>query len=78
MSAALPVIYARAYVVVPELVGKFTTISWEPRGFGFVQFLGTADAAEAKYQMDFQFLRLSAECCLCRGRTPRSQLHYEG
>ncbi|GKA03007.1 serine/arginine-rich SC35-like splicing factor SCL30A, partial [Tanacetum coccineum] len=28
--------------------------SGEPRGFGFVQFLGTADAAEAKYQMDCQ------------------------
>ncbi|KAJ0703210.1 putative RNA recognition motif domain, nucleotide-binding alpha-beta plait domain superfamily [Helianthus annuus] len=29
---------------------------WEPRGFGFVQFLDPADAAEAKYQMDGQVL----------------------
>ncbi|KAL8201634.1 hypothetical protein R6Q57_010781 [Mikania cordata] len=28
--------------------------SGEPRGFGFVQFLDPADAAEAKYQMDAQ------------------------
>lgn len=28
----------------------------EPRGFGFVQFLDPADAAEAKYQMDGQTL----------------------
>lgn len=26
----------------------------EPRGFGFVQFVDPADAAEAKYQMDGQ------------------------
>ncbi|CAI9263831.1 unnamed protein product [Lactuca saligna] len=30
--------------------------SGEPRGFGFVQFLDPADAAEAKYQMDGQIL----------------------
>ncbi|XP_076956129.1 serine/arginine-rich SC35-like splicing factor SCL30A [Bidens hawaiensis] len=30
--------------------------SGEPRGFGFVQFLDPADAAEAKYQMDGQVL----------------------
>lgn len=28
----------------------------EPRGFGFVQFVDPADAAEAKYQMDGQIL----------------------
>ncbi|KAJ0872131.1 putative RNA recognition motif domain, nucleotide-binding alpha-beta plait domain superfamily [Helianthus annuus] len=28
--------------------------SGEPRGFGFVQFVDPADAAEAKYQMDGQ------------------------
>lgn len=26
----------------------------EPRGFGFIQYLDPADAAEAKYQMDGQ------------------------
>ncbi|PWA57703.1 hypothetical protein CTI12_AA406920 [Artemisia annua] len=31
--------------------------SGEPRGFGFVQFLDPADAAEAKYQMDGQVLQ---------------------
>ncbi|GKA25565.1 serine/arginine-rich SC35-like splicing factor SCL30A [Tanacetum coccineum] len=31
--------------------------AWEPRGFGFVQFLEPADAAEAKYQMDGQVLQ---------------------
>nr|GEW53269.1 serine/arginine-rich SC35-like splicing factor SCL30A [Tanacetum cinerariifolium] len=31
--------------------------SGEPRGFGFVQFLEPADAAEAKYQMDGQVLQ---------------------
>ncbi|CAI9264364.1 unnamed protein product [Lactuca saligna] len=30
--------------------------SGEPRGFGFVQFVDPADAAEAKYQMDGQIL----------------------
>uniref|UniRef100_A0A7N0UL13 RRM domain-containing protein n=2 Tax=Kalanchoe fedtschenkoi TaxID=63787 RepID=A0A7N0UL13_KALFE len=29
----------------------------EPRGFGFVQFVDPADAAEAKYQMDGQILQ---------------------
>nr|GFC13717.1 serine/arginine-rich SC35-like splicing factor SCL30A [Tanacetum cinerariifolium] len=29
----------------------------EPRGFGFVQFLEPADAAEEKYQMDGQVLQ---------------------
>ncbi|XP_027176034.1 serine/arginine-rich SC35-like splicing factor SCL33 [Coffea eugenioides] len=29
----------------------------EPRGFGFVQYVDPADAAEAKYQMDGQVLR---------------------
>lgn len=28
----------------------------EPRGFGFVQYVDPADAAEAKYQMDGQVL----------------------
>lgn len=28
----------------------------QPRGFGFVQFVDPADAAEAKYQMDGQLL----------------------
>lgn len=28
----------------------------EPRGFGFVQYVDPADAAEAKYQMDGQIL----------------------
>uniref|UniRef100_A0A251SW06 Putative nucleotide-binding alpha-beta plait domain-containing protein n=1 Tax=Helianthus annuus TaxID=4232 RepID=A0A251SW06_HELAN len=31
--------------------------SGEPRGFGFVQFVDPADAAEAKYQMDGQVLQ---------------------
>jgi FUS-interacting serine-arginine-rich protein 1 len=31
--------------------------SGDPRGFGFVQFLDPADAAEAKYQMDGQMLQ---------------------
>ncbi|CAM8906461.1 hypothetical protein QQ045_011775 [Rhodiola kirilowii] len=31
--------------------------SGEPRGFGFVQFVDPADAAEAKYQMDGQILQ---------------------
>ncbi|KAI3743172.1 hypothetical protein L1987_60877 [Smallanthus sonchifolius] len=30
------------------------TLAREPRGFGFVQFVDPADAAEAKYQMDGQ------------------------
>ena len=29
----------------------------EPRGFGFVQYVDPADAAEAKYQMDGQILQ---------------------
>ncbi|MFS7907371.1 putative RNA recognition motif domain, nucleotide-binding alpha-beta plait domain superfamily [Helianthus anomalus] len=32
--------------------------SREPRGFGFVQFVDPADAAEAKYQMDGQFFQV--------------------
>ena len=28
----------------------------DPRGFGFVQFVDSADASEAKYQMDGQIL----------------------
>ncbi|KAL8217256.1 hypothetical protein R6Q57_024093 [Mikania cordata] len=31
--------------------------SGEPRGFGFVQFIDPADAAEAKYHMDGQILQ---------------------
>lgn len=35
-----------------------TVIVWfrEPRGFGFVQFVDPADAADAKYHMDGQIL----------------------
>ena len=34
----------------------FFPLAREPRGFGFIQYVDPADAAEAKYQMDGQIL----------------------
>ncbi|KAJ0701723.1 putative RNA recognition motif domain, nucleotide-binding alpha-beta plait domain superfamily [Helianthus annuus] len=46
----LPRDYYSGYLVKTGSSG----INREPRGFGFVQFVDPADAAEAKYQMDGQ------------------------
>ncbi|KAI3794829.1 hypothetical protein L1987_37468 [Smallanthus sonchifolius] len=51
----------RKYIKISQVLKNFKSYLYshfarEPRGFGFVQFLDPADAAEAKYQMDGQVL----------------------
>jgi len=53
---SLPVSYQFPTITSYDCAFVFPSVCREPRGFGFVQYVDPADAADAKYHMDGQIL----------------------